>query len=257
MLLALCAYSGRLSPSLDSTTSGILGGTGEAGKVAADLWYEQSRTAVSADMKKGSSVETVQTLLLLSLRDHGRGFESQAWLLVGLAVRMAQDLDLNEDDSNANRPDLLPEDRQTRRNIWGVSSMLDLFLSLQLGRPPAIMDALRPTGPSHSNNWQSNAIPSSLIPELTPTIQSQTLFAHTVALCHIMARINFHFYLGFSPVEAQPQTEKLLELKAELDMWQHALPHKYRISIGHQPEREVLEVNMLYHVAIILLYRPL
>jgi hypothetical protein len=84
MLLALCAYSGRLSPSLDPATSGILSGTaGEAGKVAADLWYEQSRTAMSAGMRKGSSVETVQALLLLAFRDHGRGYESQAWLLIG------------------------------------------------------------------------------------------------------------------------------------------------------------------------------
>lgn len=83
MLLALCAYSGRMSPSLDSATSGVLGGAGEAGKVAADLWYEQSRTAVGAGIRKGSSVEIVQTLLLLALRDHGRGYESQAWLLVG------------------------------------------------------------------------------------------------------------------------------------------------------------------------------
>jgi len=45
-------------------------------------------------------------------------------------------------------------------------------------------------------------------------------------------------------------------LKADLDMWHEALPVQFRISIGHQPTREVIELNMLYHVAIILLYRP-
>ncbi|KAF8890044.1 hypothetical protein CPB85DRAFT_263959 [Mucidula mucida] len=31
---------------------------------------------------------------------------------------------------------------------------------------------------------------------------------------------------------------------------------QFRISLGHQPEQKVLEVNMFYHVAVILLYRP-
>lgn len=175
---------------------------------------------------------------------------------LGLAVRMGQDLDLNEDGTNPppNRPELSPEDQQTRRNIWGVSLMLDLFLSLQLGRPPAIVDALRAPSASNTDKWKTDILNASLVPGIVPP--PQPLFTHTITLCQIISRINFHLYLGFSS-EVRPQTEKLLTLKTELDMWQHGLPHEYRISIGHQPERDVLEVNMLYHVAIILLYRPL
>lgn len=85
LILALCAYSGRLSPSLDAMSSSSFGAAGDAGRVAADLWYEQARTALNASLRKGSSVEAVQTLLLLGLRDHGKGNEGQAWLLVGTA----------------------------------------------------------------------------------------------------------------------------------------------------------------------------
>ena len=46
-------------------------------------------------------------------------------------------------------------------------------------------------------------------------------------------------------------------LKNELDSWHHALSMEYRISIGNQARSEVIEVNMLYHMTIILLYRPL
>jgi hypothetical protein len=49
----------------------------------------------------------------------------------------------------------------------------------------------------------------------------------------------------------------LTTLESELDMWHQSLPIQFRISIGHQPTREVIELNMIYHVAIILLYRPL
>lgn len=78
VLLALCAYCGRLSP---SSEDGLVGC--EAGNVAADLWYEQARSGVYMCIRKGSSVEVAQALLLLALSDHGKGNETQAWILVG------------------------------------------------------------------------------------------------------------------------------------------------------------------------------
>jgi hypothetical protein len=70
-----------------SNNSGFgFGRAGDAGKVAADLWYEQARIVMNASLRKGSKLETVQTLLLLALRDHGKGNEGQAWLLVGTCI---------------------------------------------------------------------------------------------------------------------------------------------------------------------------
>jgi len=59
------------------------GAGGLAGKVAADLWYEQARSSLSVLLKKESSLELVQATLLLALRDYGKGSGSQAWVLVG------------------------------------------------------------------------------------------------------------------------------------------------------------------------------
>ena len=90
LLLALCAYSGQLSPSIDASNNGGFGfgGAGDARKIATDLWYEQARTVMNASLRKGRKFETVQTLLLLALRDHGKGNEGQAWLLVGKCIRL-------------------------------------------------------------------------------------------------------------------------------------------------------------------------
>jgi len=90
LLLAICGYAGQLSPSSDTTftpsatkPSTMLGG-GIANKIAADLWYEQARSLVMNRLRRaGSSLESVQTLLLCALRDQGKGRESQAWLLLG------------------------------------------------------------------------------------------------------------------------------------------------------------------------------
>lgn len=84
LVLSICAYSGRLSPSTHPASNSFAGTGGLAGKIAADLWYEQARTSVSTLLKKGSSLELVQASLLLALRDYGKGNESQAWILVGM-----------------------------------------------------------------------------------------------------------------------------------------------------------------------------
>lgn len=239
VLLALCAYCSRLSPSSED----ILG-SGEAGKVAADLWYEQARSGVFTCIRKGSSVEIAQALLLLALNDHGKGNETQAWIFVGMAVRVGQDMDFQGDLPTTYTKKRFPvEEIRLRRNIWSVSLMLDLFLSLQLGRPPASFDCLRSAA-------------ASITPENEYTNHPVPIFLHAVALCRTIARINLHLYLGYDTPEMQSQTEKLNMLKDELENWYQLLPAQFRFVVGHQASRPVLELNMLYHVAVILLYRP-
>lgn len=244
LMLSICAYTGRLSMSTNPALA-LAGTGGLAGKIAADLWYEQARCSLNTLLKKGGSLELVQASLLLALRDYGKGNESQAWILVGLAVRMAQDLQMHE-GTNDSTLQLTTPDAQLRQNIWGVCIILDLLLSLQMGKPPATFDALKDslttTARSHPPEIDINPSPP---------------FAYAVSLCRVISMINFHLYLGYTSSPTPSSPEKLSHLRTELDMWHHSLPMQYRISIGHQPRREVLEINMLYHVAIILLYRPI
>lgn len=85
LVLAMCAYTGRLSPSSASSLPAQPKSTpsNDAGKVAADLWYEQSRTLMMRRLRGKSSLEGVRTLLFCALRDQGRGREGQSWLLLG------------------------------------------------------------------------------------------------------------------------------------------------------------------------------
>jgi len=72
----------------------------------------------------------------------------------------------------------------------------------------------------------------------------------------IISRINYQLYLS-TPANEDQNVERLEILRRELDKWREALPSELRVSIGHQASLPVLDVNLLYHVAIILLYRPL
>ncbi|KAF8634763.1 hypothetical protein AX15_000726 [Amanita polypyramis BW_CC] len=239
MLFALCAYCSHLSPTSEHSM-----GIGDASKVAADLWYERARLGVFSCTRRGSSVELVQALLLLALNDHGKGNETQAWIFVGMAVRIGQDMDLNGDLPTTYLKKNFPlEEIRLRRNIWSVSLMLDLFLSLQLGRPPASFDCLHSTSTdTHESEYTNHPVP---------------IFLYAVSLCRIISRINLHLYLDYSTPNMHCQMEKLNALRDELETWYQFLPAQYRVGIGHQADRTVLELNMLHHVAIILLYRPL
>jgi hypothetical protein len=156
---------------------------------------------------------------------------------------MAQDMHLHE-DSNDNTAQSQSEEAKLRRNVWGVCTILDVLLSLQMGRPQACSEALKRQLASSAH---SRPLDVGLLPP----------FNYSVSLCNVISMINFNFYLGYSSTTAQNPSELLMQLRSELDMWHHYLPVQYRISIGHQPRQDVLEINMLYHVAIILLYRPM
>lgn len=162
-----------------------------------------------------------------------------------MAVRVGQDMDLNGDLPTTYAKKSFPlQEIRLRRSIWNVSLMLDLFLSLQLGRPPASFDCLR-----SSMTFDT--------PESEYANHPAPIFLHATALYRTIARINLHLYLGYDTPAMQSQSEKLCTLKEELEKWYQSLPGQYRVVIGHQQDRSVLELNMLYHVAVILLYRPL
>jgi hypothetical protein len=158
---------------------------------------------------------------------------------------MALGMHLNEETNEGTLQASSPE-TQLRRNIWGVCFIVDLLLSLQMGKPPITYDALK-----GSLSMSSRQRPPDV------DINPSPPFTYAVSLCRVIATINFHLYLGYPYPTAQPSPDKLSQLRGELDMWHRSLPMQYRISIGHQPRRDVLEINMLYHVAIILLYRPM
>ncbi|KAI0356597.1 hypothetical protein OH77DRAFT_1520108 [Trametes cingulata] len=83
-------------------------------------------------------VEHVQCFLLMSSFLCSVNCLPQAWLLVGQAVRAAQDIGLHR---SPRRLLITPIEKETRRKIWWGVYTLDRMLALALGRPLAIEDA--------------------------------------------------------------------------------------------------------------------
>ncbi|KAH7916738.1 fungal-specific transcription factor domain-containing protein [Hygrophoropsis aurantiaca] len=83
-------------------------------------------------------VSHVQSFILMSSFLCSVNCLPQAWLLVGQAVRTAQDLGLHR---SPRRLTLLPIEKETRRKIWWSVYCLDRMLALALGRPLGIEDS--------------------------------------------------------------------------------------------------------------------
>ncbi|KAF8845712.1 hypothetical protein BDN67DRAFT_961332 [Paxillus ammoniavirescens] len=83
-------------------------------------------------------VSHVQSLILMSSFLCSLNCLPQAWLLVGQAVRSAQDLGLHRSPRRLATSSI---DKETRRKIWWGVYCLDRMLALALGRPLGIEDA--------------------------------------------------------------------------------------------------------------------
>ncbi|KAM0268091.1 hypothetical protein ACHAQH_010040 [Verticillium albo-atrum] len=86
-----------------------------------------------------ANLAAVQTITLLSIYDFTAGHDrhDSAWVKIGLAVRMAQDLRLMMDDPTT----LGNAEKEERRRVFWSVYMLDRLASCARARPPAVLEA--------------------------------------------------------------------------------------------------------------------
>ncbi|KAL1980078.1 hypothetical protein VTN96DRAFT_4667 [Rasamsonia emersonii] len=82
-----------------------------------------------------ASLANVQALLLLQLYEHNSGERNAAWMILGLAARMAIALGMHREGVNEGFD---PIERNTRRMVWWTLYMFEQKISIILGRPPCI-----------------------------------------------------------------------------------------------------------------------
>lgn len=89
-------------------------------------------------MLSGSSLETVQAMLLMSQYLQGTHRSVMTWNMHGIAVKAAFRLGLH---STTSLKAYSPLERETRTRTWYACVMLDRTLSMTFGRPPAIPES--------------------------------------------------------------------------------------------------------------------
>lgn len=156
------------------------------------------------------SVHSVQALLIQSIYFWGQGYWSNAWLIVGNAVRMAMDLGINV---------CTPDSSVSSLRTWKCCCIIDTLISGRLGRVPQITadDYFSFDEPETSEEWElwkpavgSRQSPVKCTPEpyRVVSIFNQFHKINRLANLHITQTNKTTFY-SYPP-------EKLFEIHAEM-----------------------------------------
>ncbi|KIY49579.1 hypothetical protein FISHEDRAFT_41892 [Fistulina hepatica ATCC 64428] len=155
----------------------------------------------------------------------------QAWILIGQAVRIAQDLGLHR---SPRRLLLTPIDKETRRKVWWGVYTLDRMLALALGRPLGIND-------SDCDVEYPVEIDDEYLPEyfsVTGASASRTPlmtgFVALIKLYQIAGRVLQEVYAvdlfkeSFE-VDRQPELhQRVAALDAEVERWVESIPSVFK-----------------------------
>ncbi|KAF9998364.1 hypothetical protein BGZ79_007955 [Entomortierella chlamydospora] len=100
------------------------------------VFYERAKMLIKEEYDH-SQIGTVQALLLMSIQQMGFCESQKAWLYVGMAIRMAQDLGLNRElsEQEQSRNQLSAE---LRKRTWWSCYVVERLVCAGLGRPLTI-----------------------------------------------------------------------------------------------------------------------
>ncbi|KAL6692435.1 fungal-specific transcription factor domain-containing protein [Trichoderma pleuroticola] len=110
-------------------------------------FFERAKKLMNLDMLAAGSLALVQTLLLMGQYLQSTEMSSTCWNIVGLAVRVAQNIGLHHDPKNCNQgccPTQALDQAETemRRRAWAGCVLLDRVLCLTYGRPLIVHTAM-------------------------------------------------------------------------------------------------------------------
>ncbi|KAG0294606.1 hypothetical protein BGZ98_001711 [Dissophora globulifera] len=100
------------------------------------IFYERAKHFIK-DEYDNSQLATVQTLLLMAVQQMGFCESQRAWLCVGMAIRMAQDLGLNKEPSEQEQTVNRLQCEMRKRTWWSLF-VVERLVCAGLGRPLTI-----------------------------------------------------------------------------------------------------------------------
>lgn len=152
---------------------------------------------------------------------------------IGIAVRISQDIGLHVSSSQASSG----SEDDVLRKTWTALGLLDVMLSLQLNRPTAVDFSVygrRKTDLSRTGN------------DAHPTVDDAIL-----QLCGYLSDVRKMYASNILDVSL------LSEIRDGLQGWKRKIPSEFQLHYDEEQSPLVVTMHMIYHVAIVLLHRPL
>ncbi|EGE80608.2 C6 transcription factor [Blastomyces dermatitidis ATCC 18188] len=232
-------------------------------------FFDQACSGLFNTLKAGNGqIPIVQSLLLLSAQECGRGNTTQAWLYSGMAFRLVEDLGITIDSRKySGSVQFSDEDIEVRNRLFWSCYFWDKLVSLYFGRSPIIQDT--PVSPprillddtAEIEIWTPHGI---VFPEGThyPPTQAYatSCFMKMCSLTEILNQIIIHVY---DPIRKSTEAEFQTcvgQQSRNLEEWWDELPVFLKLIVDYlppySPPSHIVTLNCVYHTTNILLHRP-
>ncbi|EWY89828.1 hypothetical protein FOYG_07481 [Fusarium oxysporum NRRL 32931] len=195
-----------------------------------DVYYRRAQELCYTQMFRGTTLETVQYLLLTSQYLQGTHKSVHTWTIHGLAVKAAMSIGLHSRDIASK---FTPLQQEIRKRTWFGCILLD-SLSLTFGRPCAIPEEyIRLDLP------KTLPVPMSTSDEVHK--MSTAFYNASITLYRIMGRIIGSLYgsnLGCEDQSSDTATmTSMIQFGQELSDWQNSLPQHLGLrSVDNMPQ---------------------
>lgn len=188
-------------------------------------------------------IPTIQTLLLLSAQECGRGNRSQAWLYSGMAFRMLDDLGISIDSRKySDSAHLTDEDIEVRNRLFWSCYFWDKMVSLYFGRSP-VMQQSRVSPPrtilddtSEIEIWTPHGVVFPDGAHYPPTqAHSTSCFMRMCGLAEVLNQILIHIYDPIRQVSEAEFYNCVQDQARNLAEWWDELPDYLKLVPSELP----------------------
>ncbi|KAG0086721.1 Transcriptional activator of fatty acid utilization [Podila epicladia] len=248
------------------TTNPEIIGHGDDPEGFGDEYFARAKKLVDLEyeLPRQSSIQAL--LLMVTYRFTSAKSGGRVWVMLGMAIRMAQDLGMHR---NSARWHLPPLETEVRKRLWWSCYVMDRWVSASMGRPVEIDDndcdvdfpALIEQDWKDSDEFAT----SRETQEQTKmeNIFAMKFFIESIKLSQIMGKILKRIYSANTRNHGPAQVStKVAELDTLLTKWHLALPSDLKydhqaVAAGRvKMNRWVAGLHMSYYSALILLHRP-
>lgn len=180
-------------------------------------YYNTAMQLMQPNLLSDWKIEKVQALLLGARYLQSSSYSDECWTVLGLAIRIAYDLELHR-PPDPDQFDCI--DQEVRKRVWYACFGLDKLLSMIYGRPAATSTATFTTPPPE--DLDDDCIrPNRLLFPSVHTTSSMSFFLQVSKLYRLLEAITM---LG-----DQPALADLVRLDEEFETWQAEVPVRLRI----------------------------
>ncbi|KAF9959071.1 hypothetical protein BGZ70_008980 [Mortierella alpina] len=221
------------------------------------------------DEYDNSQLATVQALLLMAVQQMGFCESQRAWLYVGMAIRMAQDLGINK-ESSAQEQTRNRLQCELRKRTWWSIYVVERLVCAGLGRPLTITQKDCATGYPLCEDDDRELLPGRNLAVRSTLISN---FVHLITLSKIQGNIMEYIKAKFNPPstvntgdppfgqeqDREYRTDTTAMMFATLDRslseWRQNLPDALQSATAQSPHFGLF-LHLTYNTLIIMLHRP-